>query len=213
MQAVSELYDAKLYDEVIENGQLLFDVCSASPLLNYYISKAYQGKGNADKARYYMQIATRNSQYMEVDPDLLEKMWEDRFYMEHPDLSPEAIASLKTDNVQLQALSQNGDGIKPLLWTGVGIASAGVVAVAAGATLVALFKSEGVEFKSQGASIKARASGKYIAGWTLLGTGIAATVAGCIVSGVAGSFLSKSTSDASISMDISPLGAGMTVVF
>ncbi len=99
---------------------------------------------------HHLQIGTRNSEYMEVKADLLERMWKERLYLEFPYVSPVAVEQLKSENERLKsqimsdklsASDDNSEAIfhyKTMMWSGVGVGSAGVVMLAAGAALVAL---------------------------------------------------------------------------
>ena len=225
MNAITGLYSSGSYDAVLDTGKYLMGICSKSPTLNYILAKAYHEKGESQKELFYLQQATRNSQYMEVKADDLEKMWKDRIYLEYPDISPKSVEQLKLENEQLKsqmmsnsinAISGNSSSIsnyKVMMWTGVGVSGAGLAMLITGAALVAAQKDNGVEFNVNDDSIEARAKGTYIAGWTTLGLGIATTVVGAAFAGISGYFLSKAKKEESISFGVSPVSASMTVQF
>lgn len=222
---LSSLYSAGNYDQLIKKGKSLLDICSVSPTLNYFIAKAYHEKGDAQKELYYLQIGTRNSQHMEVSADVLEKMWKDRIYLEYPEVSPNSVEQLKIENQQLKskmmsdnlnAIDDNSEMVfhyKTMMWSGVGIGSTGLVMLAAGAALVALQKDSAVEFDPSDNPTRARAGAKYVAGWSLLGAGIAATVVGATLSGLFAYYLTTTKPDDTISLNLSPFSAEMTIHF
>lgn len=225
MEELSRLYAAGNYEQVIKTGKKLLEICSYSPTLNYFIAKAYHEQGDSQKELYYLQIGTRNSEYMEVKADLLERMWKERLYLEFPDVSPVAVEQLKSENERLKsqimsdklsASDDNSEAIfhyKTMMWSGVGVGSAGVVMLAAGAALVALQNKDAVEFKNPDNPTAVRVSDKYTAGWTLIGAGVTAAVVGVALAGISAYYLSKTKQDEMISFGISLNSAGMVVTF
>ncbi len=225
LNAISSFYSSGAYENVIDTGMKLTKICSKSPMLHYFMAKAYHEKGDSQKELYFLQQATRNSQYMEVQADDLEKMWKDRIYLETPEVSPKAVEDLKKENEKLksQMLSSNINAIndttasiqhyKALMWTGVGVSGAGLAMIITGASLVATQKDKGIEFDDDKKPTKVRAKGAYVAGWTTLGVGIASTVVGGAFSGISGYYLSKAKKEDMVSFDVSPVSASMTIQF
>ena len=229
-------------------GEALLEICPRLPKLNYMMAQLNQKLGEEAKALYFLQSATRYTKEFIVDTEVLEQMWTERIFAEHPESSPENVKKLKTElnsakselqktqsdlessRVTIQDLekslenTQNDAGTAHetihlttekshkdwsiLMWTGVGIASAGIIMTITGTALVATNK-EPLSFET-GNHKRARIEGKYIASWTTIGIGAATTVAGAIITGFAGYHYTR---DNEVSFAIAPTGFSLSGTF
>ena len=211
------------YDAALEKANKLSAICSTSPVLNYTISKLYAKKGDADKEKYYLQLATRNTKEFAVDPNTLEQMWADRIYAEHPESKPENVEQLKTQLKQtqleltdLKASSASQNPESPLaveigLWTSVGIGGAGVLFSLIGGIMVAAMDSP-ITIDPDDAT-RAKIDTKYSAAWGLVGAGIAMSIAGAAGAGYFGYRYVKLNDSVSASLQLSPNGIGIAGTF
>ena len=236
------------YPTALTYGNTLLEICSKAPKLNYIVAKIYQQMGDQPRALFYFQTATRNTKDFEVESDILEMMWTDLLYAEHPEISPQSMANLKNDMDALDArvaLLENqieekdqkiADQIevihelqdstretyKTLMWTGAGIGIAGLGLTVAGAAMVATMDSPlNYEKPSSPDNKEHRATieNKYPAAWGLLSAGIAVTVAGSIITGIAGyqythyQSVNNSATDDGMALSISPMGFSISGTF
>lgn len=223
MAQISDDMQSERYDQALEKAKKLENICANSPTLNYVISKIYHHKDDGSKELYYLQLATRQTTDFAVDPDLLEKIWADRIYVENPDMHPDSIAKTKKEITSLQAELERTKLItgivedthqfnEVLMWSGTGVGALGVIMTITGATLVATYKDDSVKFSTD--RQKAAANGAYVAGWGVLAAGLTATVVGATLAGYGG-YQYKRTLDyeKSLTINLNATGALMTLSF
>jgi hypothetical protein len=114
------------------------------------------------------------------------------------------------------------------LWTGVGVGAGGIVLTIVGSVLVTkmdkykhtgfheeqLDAAEAAKYGRQAGSVRVqdyKVSEGYVAGWTLLGAGIAFTVTGAVLSGIYGYKVSHD--EDRFALGISPFGASFGMTF
>ena len=238
MNVLSVHMAAKNWDEALQTAQELSAICERSPVLNYAMGRIYREKGDNQKTLFHMRQATLSTEEFAVKGKMLEQMWFERYEAEHPEARAESIAARQKDiedrdaeiarlrdlerQTHDQAMAARVDEkagsiaekthYAAGLWTGVGVAAAGLILTGIGTWFYFDVKNDGVEYDDDKA--KYSASGSYATSWALIGAGIAATVAGSAVAGVMGYFYSHADdADAPVSFNISPMSANLTVNF
>ena len=88
-------YKAKDYQAALRNAQTLNTICELSPVLNFSIGRIYREMGDDTKGLYYMQRATLFTKEFAVRGELLERMWYERYEIEHVDARDDVIAARK----------------------------------------------------------------------------------------------------------------------
>ena len=158
-EGISELsanYKSKNYDIALKKADELSEICSRSPILNYFRGRIYREKGDDTKALYYIQLATNSTEEFAVKGDLLERMWYERYEIEHAEARPEKIEERQKEIADLQQRTKvaeeqlsekktesrftDYDTVKSYatgMWTGVAVGAVGIVLTAVGAGLYA----------------------------------------------------------------------------
>ncbi len=216
-------YEQEKYDKALDVSKRLMDICSFSPALLYYTGLNLEMTGDFDNAMLYFQKATDSTVSLDATPDLAKQIWYKRYEMENPEsaqasieqkndiitLMTEQIESLEKTNAKLMNEGSIGH-YRSVMWTGIGIGIAGLILSGTGTGLAVSQKNNYLEVNS---IHKLVMKNGYIAGWTLLGTGIGLTVAGTIVASIAGHRYSKAKSEVKNSVSISPYGASFNMTF
>ena len=186
--------DHEEYYSALETIASMKEICSRSPMLNYSAGVVYRKLGDDTKALYYLQQATLNTEEFSVTGTMLEQIWFERYEAEHPQATQGSIESYQTQiqtqkdlNTKLMANIQTLEADRlhseyTNIWTGVGIASAGVIMAVAGGVVIGVIDNP--------VSVS---SGNHITynqtrdlGWAFVGAGIGLGIAGSIVAGIAG---------------------------
>lgn len=248
---LQEAFQQDNYSDVLDYGNGLYGICPRSPALNYYLAKTYEKLGDDSKHLFYLQIATRNTPDFNVEPDVLEQMWTERVFAEHPDLSPvelqkqkEAYEKEVAAKKELQEsyntlllnynhtveLNGNAERIftaeqaryRGLMWSGVGIAVAGIGMTVGGAVWylkmdnpITTRRAENQNINNSSANpseirYEASVSQSYAVTWTLMGAGIATTILGTILTGYAGY---QYTHPNSLAVSVVPNGVSISGTF
>lgn len=222
---LNDLITAKNWEEALNEGHKLYAYCDRSPLINFYLGHIYQEMGNEKNALNYLRKATDNTDEFKVTGPVLERIWYERYEAEHPEARPESIAkmkeALKAEQEKVLAVKDEKkqsefDSALSLekvranyaagLWTGVGLAGAGLVLGGVGAWMIATD-----DVLKYGDRITVKRS--YGIGWSLLGAGIAATVSGVVIAGIMGHHYAQLNKQSEVSFGISPFSAELTIVF
>ena len=235
-------------EDALEYAKVLFGICQKSPTLLYFTGRAMKGQGDNDRATQYFIKAAEMTSEVAVDPGMSRRIWAARYEAEHPEASPEGLkakadelaaaqarydelkaemdaknleekenaARLEVASVYLQQEAKRSWGAA--LWSGVGVAAAGIALTVTGAVLANSVDKiekvgEATTEKSGFAITK-----PYIASWALLGAGIAMTVGGTVLMGVAGYHYARidldndGVADESVSFNVLPgsVSFGMT---
>lgn len=219
MTTISSLYKAEKYDQALDVAKSLYNICSVSPTLLYYMGNCIEKKGDKEHALIYYQKASENITQMAVEPGISRQIWYKRYELEHPERTEESVNALKLKadelerkNIELSTLNAMSTDstrtYKALMWTGIGSAIGGVILASTGGALVG-----GLEKNTEIKNNKAQIKSSYLAGWTLLGTGIGLTILGSTLAGIAGYHYSKNQTDAVLSLQFSPNGASFEMTF
>ena len=204
---LSANYKSKNYDIALKKADELSEICSRSPILNYFKGRIYREKGDDTKALYYIQLATNSTEEFSVKGELLEHMWYERYEIEHAEARPEKIEARQKEIADLQQRTKEAeakltekttetrftdyDTVKSYatgMWTGVAVGAVGLVltGVGAGMYIWAYNDKKLIEYKYSTSKVDDQ---------TKLGNGEAYT-----------------TPAYSISLGLMWLGAGLTVV-
>ncbi len=122
---------------------------------------------------------------------------------------------IQADNTANNAVNANNAEVKQnyyrTMWTGAGLGIGGLL-VTGGGLAMALLVDNKKEFGSSGYKV----STPYIIGWSLVGAGAALTVAGTIITGIAGyqyTHIDVPDTDLTLSFDVSPVSATFGLTF
>ena len=243
MTNLSAQLSAKQWNDALKTAEDLNTICERSPMLNYAMGRIYREKGDEKKALYYYQRATLYTEEFAVKGKKLEQMWFDRYEAEHPDARPEAIAARKKDiearDMQIEMLkaqaqqSHEKDLMRTTdeqygtltekahyaagMWTGVALMGVGVALTVVG-TVLNIENREPIEYLSDKELKEGdkdyQVNDLFGVSWTLIGLGVAASVAGGIVTGVMGYYYTHTqVADNPVSFHISPVSADLTIHF
>ncbi|MBR4984274.1 MAG: hypothetical protein IKY83_00855 [Proteobacteria bacterium] len=193
------------YDEALEDAKVLFPICKDSPALNYYTGLAFRGKGEENRALQYFQIASVNTSQFEVDKNLSRRIWYTLYESEHPERTKEAIDKhleleeaqakeieklklelMDSDKVLIHEKDKEYLAYERMMWVGAGIGLGGIALTFAGSIMVVLAGRNPVERDSTETKLHYNLVPLYPAGYSILGIGLGATVAGAIVTGISG---------------------------
>ncbi len=240
--------DKGQYDEAVEYAKSLYAICAKSPALLFYTGQAMKGQGDKDRATQYFIKAAEMTSDVAVDPGMSRRIWYARYEAEHPEATPEALqakadelaaeknkydelkaewdaksveerenaARIEVASVYLQQESKRSWGAA--MWSGVGIAVAGIALTATGAALIT--SSDKIEKSGETTTEKSgfAVTKPYVTSWALLGAGLAMTVGGTVLTGIAGYHYARidldndGAADESVSFNILPgsVSFGMT---
>lgn len=182
------------YNAAIANINDMQEICSRSPLLNHMAGRLYRTLGNETKALYFFQKATTHTDEFKLKPEILEQIWYERYEAEHPEAKRVNLEKIYGQTEEISAENEKlrrdfmmkreevaGNAYK-VMWTGVAIGTAGLLATAAGGTIIGVM-GDPVSLTDDA---KIRLKGLNNAGWALIGSGIGLLVAGSIVAGISG---------------------------
>lgn len=235
-------YKAKEFEAALMNGEKLKRICERSPVLNFSIGRIYREMGDDTKGLYYMQRATMFTEEFQVKGLLLERMWYERYEIEHIDAREEVIAERKkliedqqTEIEQLKAdVQQRDTELMELkaqttldrntallnershyaagMWSGVGIGGLGVILAIAGGVLLNKNKDDAVKFSDEERKAWPKDSTYLYTG--LLASGVALTVAGAVLAGFMGYHYARTpVPDVALDLAIGPTGASFSLAF
>lgn len=211
--SMAKAYDAGNYEEALGYGKRLSVICNRSPIVNYTMSEIYRKSGNEEESNKYAKRATEFINEYPVPQALTERIWLRYAENELPykkqladlqgrmtkmagdlrecsemkgkyDESAQTLHEHEIRNIYLQRESKaNWWGA---MWAGVGIAAAGIGMTIAGSVLVV--KADKIESSGEMSADKSgfAITKPYVAGWTLLGAGVVATIGGTVLTGIAG---------------------------
>ncbi|MBQ8037778.1 MAG: hypothetical protein IJ268_12360, partial [Proteobacteria bacterium] len=164
--------------------------------------------------------ASDNTFKFATAPSVAQKIWYARYESEYPDRSGENVKSLQeraealdAKNHELEvklagASDSSGNAIG--MWTGVGIAAAGLALGATGIAMVATSdESDRAKSKDGGTYF----TPAYAAYWAMTGAGIALTITGAIMTGIFGYRYTHTAKNTDIAFDLSPNSAMLTFDF
>lgn len=233
----SNAYSEKDYKKALAYTDALKRICSQSPNLNYAIAMTYKQMGDIDNAKHYIEIATDNLLAFSASPKTARAIWYARYDLENGDQFIEkntfddAIRNLTTENFELKEnLTESyADAKKPyaaIMWTGTGIGIAGIGSLIAGTVLAVQnrefeadeSKKVDKSKKEEGNRTKVPLKNSYEikTSYALIGVGVAATVAGAVMAGIAGYQYKRAIDaerDSTISVTVSPQSVQLGVSF
>lgn len=228
----SNAYSQKDYKKALVYTDALKKICSQSPNLNYAIAMTYKQMGDIDSAKHYIEIATDNLLAFSASPQTARAIWYTRYDLENGDQFIEknafddAMRNLTTENFELKEnlTEAYADAKKPyaaIMWTGTGIGIAGLGSLIAGTVLAvqnpkAKINTKPVERNRSDQEYPIKNGHEIRAGYALIGVGVAATVAGAVMAGIAGYQYKRAIDaerDSTISVTVSPQSVQLGVSF
>lgn len=228
----SNAYSEKDYKKALAYTDALKRICAQSPNLNYAIAMTYKQMGDLDNAKHYIEIATDNLLAFSASPKTARAIWYARYDLENgdqfieKDTFDDAMRNLTTENFELKEnlTEAYADAQKPyaaIMWTGTGIGIAGIGSLIAGTVLAVqnndfeLDKPK-LEGKVTRTKVPLKNSYEIKTGYALIGVGVAATVAGAVMAGIAGYQYKRAIDaerDSTISVTVSPQSVQLGVSF
>lgn len=240
MQYVKSAIDVQAWDDALKKARSMYQQCSKVPILNYYVAVSLKGKGDDIKALEFFQRASKLTTDNVTSPEDSRIVWYARYEAEHPDRTDRAImekqSNIAMQEKKLEDLTENmtryihdeyEESVQRAglgLWTGVGIGSAGIVMTALGAGL-AFYTNDNFEISGEkkystdeNGTYQSLANyqmkTRYAAGLALLGTGLALTVTGAVLTGIYGyQYTHIKSDDIEIAFHPGIQSIGMTVQF
>lgn len=228
----SNAYSEKDYKKALAYTDALKRICSQSPNLNYAIAMTYKQMGDIDNAKHYIEIATDNLLAFSASPQTARAIWYTRYDLENgdqfieKDTFDDAMRNLTTENFELKEnlTEAYADAQKPyaaIMWTGTGIGIAGIGSLIAGTVLAVQnndFELDKPKWEGQVTRTKVPLKNSYEikTGYALIGVGVAATVAGAVMAGIAGYQYKRAIDaerDSTISVTVSPQSVQLGVSF
>ena len=228
----SNAYSEKDYKKALAYTDALKRICAQSPNLNYAIAMTYKQMGDLDNAKHYIEIATDNLLAFSASPKTARTIWYARYDLENgdqfieKDTFDDAMRNLTTENLELkESLTEAyADAKKPyaaIMWTGTGIGIAGIGSLIAGTVLAvqnpkAKINTKPVDSNESDQEYPLKNGHEIRAGYALIGVGVAATVAGAVMAGIAGYQYKRAIDaerDSTISVTVSPQSVQLGVSF
>lgn len=228
----SNAYSEKDYKKALAYTDALKRICAQSPNLNYAIAMTYKQMGDLDNAKHYIEIATDNLLAFSASPKTARTIWYARYDLENgdqfieKDTFDDAMRNLTTENFELKEnlTEAYADAQKPyaaIMWTGTGIGIAGIGSLIAGTVLAvqnpkAKINTKPVERNGSDQEYPLKNGHEIRAGYALIGVGVAATVAGAVMAGIAGYQYKRAIDaerDSTISVTVSPQSVQLGVSF
>ena len=228
----SNAYSEKDYKKALAYTDALKRICAQSPNLNYAIAMTYKQMGDLDNAKHYIEIATDNLLAFSASPKTARTIWYARYDLENgdqfieKDTFDDAMRNLTTENFELKEnlTEAYADAQKPyaaIMWTGTGIGIAGLGSLIAGTVLAvqnpkAKINTKPVDSNESDQEYPLKNGHEIRAGYALIGVGVAATVAGAVMAGIAGYQYKRAIDaerDSTISVTVSPQSVQLGVSF
>ena len=224
------------FDEAQVKAKQLSRICEKSPMLNYIQGKIAEGQENNVDARLFFQKASEYTYIYYVDKDLAQKIWYARYENEHPERSAKGIQeserqfneklTSQQENLDLQKdnflLEQENEALRnyhALMWTGAGVGIAGLAMLGTG---IGLYFHSGknpakwVDDNKIGDSVihgHYQNKPSYDAAWGLIGSGVAMTVGGVLLTGIYGYHYTRAKKEMDYSITFAPNFATLTLAF
>ena len=224
-------YKAGEYQKVIDIAQTMTNICSDSPIFNYYIAKSYTALGERTKALRFYQKATDNLSKFATSDEVTKELWYGRYEAEFPELTQKNFEELKQQIEQCNthqtqtAISQVSDeadrkrAASVTLWTGTAMGIAGVALLGVGAGFLANRGDPKSVYHpgsaGSGGTWTLENDKMYLSGIVMLGVGGGLALAGTIMMAVGGYQYTHIdvSKEVSLSFDLGMLGAGMHLNF
>lgn len=227
---VNSLIEKEDWTGALHEAEKMYAYCERAPVINYYLGKIWFKLNNRTKGLYFLQRATLYTEEFSVRGGLLERIWYERYEAEHPELSPAAVSKLREEldvtkgelsKFQMEkARKDEGkfeiyEAIRTeygvMMWTGAGIGIGGLIFLGIGSGLLA--RGNMLEYGE-----KITVKGDYGAGWALLGIGLGASIAGAVMTGLAGYQYVRLGKEiprdvSAVRVSLSPVSAGLKLEF
>lgn len=231
LKNITEQIDAGNFESALATARELYPLCPQSPILNYFVATCLKNTGDPVKATQFYQTASDNTFTIATPPQLAQKIWYARYEAEYPERSGENVKAIteKADTLDAQnrdlelklaaaeaAQSSDSSGDAIGLWTGVGIAGAGLALGATG-IIMALSgndeRSVKINQDEKDNSFTAKFNSEAALYWGLFGAGAALLVAGSVMTGIFGYRYTHTDKAEAIAFTLSPISASFTFKF
>ncbi len=234
LSILSDAYKDGKYEDVIKIGQRMVAICSESPALNFYIAKSYTALNEPTKALRFYQKAADNTGKFAVSPEVAKQLWYTRYEVEFPELTQDYVNTLKKENESLNAqietyeknatktvINQTEDSaerktaIGAVLWTGVATGVVGLALLGTGIGMTISHKDDFGFSVNSSNTYKINNDKMYNTGLILLGVGAGLTIAGTIMTGIAGYQYTHIVmeNNMTLSWDFTPSNVNFQLVF
>ena len=202
--AMNAAVESQNYEEALNSAKRMSLICDREPSLNFSMSRIYAKMGDEKNAAVYAKKATDYIADYPVPPMLAERIWMNRAEYDLP---------YKAELEALQAKTADYDTIKAeydarvqedkektlrnefmqrstmanwwgALWAGVGITAGGIILTGVGGGLIA--NADKIEQAGEMGNGKSgfAVTKPYVAGWTMLGAGLAMIAGGGVLLGI-----------------------------
>ncbi|MBQ9244383.1 MAG: hypothetical protein IJ165_14395 [Proteobacteria bacterium] len=228
---ITEQIEKKNYDEALSLARSIYSICPESPILNYFVATCLQNTGDTVKATQFYQTASDNTFKFATAPSVAQKIWYARYEAEYPERSGENVKALqdKANTLEaenhelelklasasaLQSSDNSGNAIG--MWTGVGIAAAGLALGGAGIGMALSGNDERsvkISQDKEDNSFTAKFNSEAALYWGLFGAGAALLVAGSVMTGIFGYRYTHTDKTEDIAFTLSPTSASFTFKF
>ncbi|MBQ4359905.1 MAG: hypothetical protein II767_06585 [Proteobacteria bacterium] len=220
LKKITELIEANKFEEALALARELYPLCPQSPIINYFVAHCLKNTGDTVKATQFYQTASDNTFTIATPPQIAQKIWYARYEAEYPERSGENVKELKEKAETLEAQnrdmelklasasalqSSDNSGNAIGMWTGVGIAAAGLAL--GGAFGYLSFKDNGDQSVHITPEGKAAFPTNAAVNWTIFGAGAALVVAGSVMTGIFGYRYTHAGKNEDIAFTISPTSA------
>ena len=96
------LYESGQYKKAIDAAKPLFAKCKEAPSVLYYTGLAFRDQGDIENAKVYIQKASEALSKYSAEPGISRKIWYERYELEHPEGTVEAV---NTRKIMIDALT------------------------------------------------------------------------------------------------------------
>ena len=195
---VAAFHDHGDYKESLEIGLKMLVMCDRSPALNYYIASDYQALGENAKAFAYILKASDGTAHMATSKENEESIKRKREELETIVMG-ETSAKIN--------LYKYKNEYKTAMWSGLGVGISGAALTILGVLLVTS------DDDGSGSSSNTNSSND-LAGYCLLGSGLAMLVGGAVLGGIYGyKYMHFEEENTQFSFHVMPTSVGLSVTF
>lgn len=241
------------YQSAIDTAMPMMEICNCSPILNFSLAVTYLKLNDLEHAKKAIDTALANTQEFYIAPDILESMkivnqqiTDDYLQAQKKEVTKEKsrVNDLHDQLVQAQKeadearqavaaehtlvadnfLDRERRRYDILMWSGVGVASVGLVATLAGAILYPNNSDKNLvkNVTNPGQTTEGNSKNSYtvtlrrerLASFVLLGAGITSTVVGAFMTGIGAYYRTHSISDSvALSWRLAPTSVSVGMTF
>ena len=203
---VAAFHDHGDYKESLEIGLKMLVMCDRSPALNYYIASDYQALGENAKAFAYILKASDGTAHMATSKENEESIKRKREELETIVMG-ETSAKIN--------LYKYKNEYKTAMWAGLGVGISGAALTTLGTMLITSDDDDPDNGNNSGDKSKDNAyTSSNLAGYCLLGAGLAMLVGGAVLGGIYGyKYMHFEEENTQFSFHVMPTSIGLSVTF